>query len=96
MRENRRMINDDASLEGPTAPRALSLDEEWAIIQALDVEHIGNAHAIAPASTTHVEDLSYLRSSTRPLCRRTAADTHPRAQPADGDGVGGDSSPYTI
>lgn len=46
MRENRRMINDDASLEGPTAPRALSIDEEWAIIQALDVEH--------------VEDLSYL------------------------------------
>lgn len=29
MRENRRMINDDtSSLEGPTAPRALSLDEE--------------------------------------------------------------------
>ena len=61
MRENRRMIDDDtSSLKGPTAPRALSLDEEWAIIQALDVEHIGNAHAIAPASTTHVEDLSYL------------------------------------
>lgn len=61
MRENRRMIDDDtSSLKGPTAPRALSIDEEWAIIQALDVEHIDNAHAIAPASTTHVEDLSYL------------------------------------
>lgn len=61
MRENRRMIDDDtSSLEGPTAPRALSLDEEWAIIQALDVEHISNAPTIAPASTTHVENLSYL------------------------------------
>ena len=61
MRENKRMIDDDASfLEGPTAPRALSIDEEWAIIQALDVERVDNAHMIAPASTTHVEDLSYL------------------------------------
>ena len=60
MRENRRMINDDASLEGPTAPRALSIDEEWAIIQALDVERVNDAHGIAPTSTTHVEDLSYL------------------------------------
>lgn len=61
MRENRRMIDDDTfSLEGPTAPRALSIDEEWAIIQALDVERVVDAHAIAPTSTTHVEDLSYL------------------------------------
>lgn len=61
MRENRRMIDDDtSSLEGPTAPRALSIDEEWAIIQALDVERVDDAHAIAPTSTTHVEDLSYL------------------------------------
>lgn len=67
MRENRRMIDDDtSSLEGPTAPRALSLDEEWAIIQALDVEHISNAHAIAPASTTHIEDLSYLEPILNP------------------------------
>lgn len=61
MRENRRMIDDDtSSLEGPTAPRALSIDEEWAIIQALNVERVDDAHAIAPASTAHVEDLSYL------------------------------------
>lgn len=61
MRENRRMIDDDtSSREGPTAPRALSIDEEWAIIQALDVERVDDAHAIAPTSTTHVEDLSYL------------------------------------
>lgn len=63
MRENKRMIDDDTSfLEGPTAPRALSIDEEWAIIQALDVERVDDAHAIASsrASSAHVEDLSYL------------------------------------
>lgn len=61
MRENRRMIDDDtSSLEGPTAPRALSLDEEWAIIQALGVERVADTHTITPTSTTHVEDLSYL------------------------------------
>lgn len=63
MRENRRMIDDDtSSLEGPTAPRALSIDEEWAIIQALDVERVDDTHAIASskASSAHVEDLSYL------------------------------------
>lgn len=77
MRENRRMIDDDtSSLEGPTAPRALSLDEEWAIIQALDVEHIGNAHAIAPASTTHVEDLSYLEPILNPPAVPAAVRRH--------------------
>lgn len=74
MRENKRMIDDDTSfLEGPTAPRALSIDEEWAIIQALDVERVDNAHMIAPASTTHVEDLSYLE----PIL-------YPPSVPADG------------
>lgn len=74
MRENKRMIDDDTSfLEQPTAPRALSIDEEWAIIQALDVEHVDNAHMITPASTTHVEDLSYLE----PIL-------YPPSMPADG------------
>lgn len=75
MRENRRMINDDASLEGPTAPRALSIDEEWAIIQALDVERVDDTHAIASsrASSAHVEDLSYLE----PIL-------YPPSVPADG------------
>lgn len=74
MRENKRMIDDDtSSLEGPTAPRALSIDEEWAIIQALNVECISSTRAIAPASTTHVEDLSYLE----PIL-------NPPAVPADG------------
>lgn len=73
MRENKRMIDDASSLEGPTAPRALSLDEEWAIIQALDVERVDDAHAITPASTTHVEDLSYLE----PIL-------YPPSVPADG------------
>lgn len=67
MREDKRMIDDDTSfLEGPIAPRALSLNEEWAIIQALDVERVDDAHAIAPTSTTHVEDLSYLEPILNP------------------------------
>lgn len=67
MRENRRMIDDDtSSLEGPTAPRALSIDEEWAIIQALDVECVDDTHTITPTPTTHVEDLSYLEPILNP------------------------------
>ena len=77
MRENKRMIDDDTSfLEGPTAPRALSIDEEWAIIQALDVEHVDNADMITPASTTHVEDLSYLEPILYPPSMPAAGRRH--------------------
>lgn len=85
MRENRRMIDDDtSSLEGPIAPRALSLDEEWAIIQALDVERVDDAHVIASsrASSAHVEDLSYLE----PIL-------YPPSVPADGRRHSSSSTP---
>ena len=77
MRENKRMIDDDtSSLEGPTAPRALSIDEEWAIIQALNVECISSTRAIDPASTTHVEDLSYLEPILNPPAVPAAVRRH--------------------
>lgn len=79
MRENRRMIDDDtSSLEGPTAPRALSIDEEWAIIQALDVERVDDTHAIASskASSAHVEDLSYLEPILYPPSMPAAGRRH--------------------
>ena len=56
----------------PVAPRALSIDEEWAVIMALEEER-GRAHApeqtavAAPAATQ--EDLSYLEPiATPPSC----------------------------
>lgn len=79
MRENRRMIDDDtSSLEGPTAPRALSIDEEWAIIQALDVERVDDTQAIASskASSAHVEDLSYLEPILYPPSMPAAGRRH--------------------
>ena len=53
----------------PVAPRALSIDEEWAVIMALEEER-GRAHApeqtavTAPAATH--EDLSYLEPIVTP------------------------------
>ena len=53
----------------PVAPRALSIDEEWAVIMALEEER-GRAHApeqtavAAPAATQ--EDLSYLEPIANP------------------------------
>lgn len=53
----------------PVAPRALSIDEEWAVIMALEEER-GRAHApeqtavAAPAATQ--EDLSYLEPIATP------------------------------
>ena len=53
----------------PVAPRALSIDEEWAVIMALEGER-GRAHApeqtavAAPAATQ--EDLSYLEPIVTP------------------------------
>ena len=53
----------------PVAPRALSIDEEWAVIMALEGER-GRAHApeqtavAAPAATQ--EDLSYLEPIATP------------------------------
>lgn len=83
MREDKRMIDDDTSfLEGPIAPRALSLDEEWAIIRALDVERVDITPAIAPASATHVENLSYLE----PIL-------YPPSVPADGRRHSSSSTP---
>lgn len=79
MRENRRMIDDDtSSLEGPTAPHALSIDEEWAIIQALDVERVDDTQAIASskASSAHVEDLSYLEPILYPPSMPAAGRRH--------------------
>ena len=53
----------------PAAPRALSIDEEWAIIMALEEER-GRAHTAEPApvaspAPTH-EDLSYLEPIVYP------------------------------
>ena len=53
----------------PAAPRALSIDEEWAVIMALEEER-GRAHAAEPApvaspAPTH-EDLSYLEPIVYP------------------------------
>lgn len=73
------MIDDDtSSLEGPTAPRALSIDEEWAIIQALDVERVDDTQAIASskASSAHVEDLSYLEPILYPPSMPAAGRRH--------------------
>ena len=47
----------------PVAPRALSIDEEWAAIMALEEER-GRAHAAEP-TPTH-EDLSYLEPIVYP------------------------------
>ena len=53
----------------PAAPRALSIDEEWAVIMALEEER-GRAHTAEPApvaspAPTH-EDLSYLEPIVYP------------------------------
>ena len=53
----------------PVAPRALSIDEEWAVIMALEEER-GRAHAaesapVASPAPTH-EDLSYLEPIVTP------------------------------
>lgn len=53
----------------PVAPRALSIDEEWAMIMALEEER-GRAHAaesapVASPAPTH-EDLSYLEPIVTP------------------------------
>ena len=53
----------------PAAPRALSIDEEWAVIMALEEER-GRAHApeqtaVAAPAPTH-EDLSYLEPIVYP------------------------------
>ena len=53
----------------PVAPRALSIDEEWAVIMALEEER-GRAHApertpVASPTPTH-EDLSYLEPIANP------------------------------
>ena len=53
----------------PAAPRALSIDEEWAVIMALEEER-GRTHAaeptpVASAAPTH-EDLSYLEPIVYP------------------------------
>ena len=53
----------------PAAPRALSIDEEWAVIMALEEER-GRAHAAEPTpvaspAPTH-EDLSYLEPIVYP------------------------------
>lgn len=53
----------------PVAPRALSIDEEWAVIMALEEER-GRTHAAEPTpvaspAPTH-EDLSYLEPIVYP------------------------------
>ena len=65
----------------PVAPRALSIDEEWAVIMALEEER-GRAHApeqtavAAPAATQ--EDLSYLEPIANP---HSSAPLHPWCTP---------------
>ena len=53
----------------PVAPRALSIDEEWAVIMALEEEqsraHAPEQTAVAAPAATH-EDLSYLEPIANP------------------------------
>ena len=65
----------------PVAPRALSIDEEWAVIMALEEER-GRAHApeqtaVAAPAATH-EDLSYLEPIVTP---HSSAPLNPRRTP---------------
>lgn len=65
----------------PVAPRALSIDEEWAVIMALEEER-GRVHApeltpVASPTPTH-EDLSYLEPIVYP---HSSAPVNPRRAP---------------
>lgn len=65
----------------PVAPRALSIDEEWAVIMALEEER-GRVHApeltpVASPTPTH-EDLSYLEPIVYP---HSSAPLNPRRAP---------------
>ena len=65
----------------PVAPRALSIDEEWAVIMALEEErgrtHAPEQTAVAAPAATH-EDLSYLEPIVTP---HSSAPLNPRRTP---------------